>query len=215
MPYPPTKAKPFEINAATAAVLVVDMQNDFVREGAPLEVPSARDTIAAHQRLIGDARKRNIPTMFSRFLSGPEYTLIWEWSPTNGPETKCCWKGHLRYYPDIDREADGSEIIEELAPEPGDHIIEKFGYSAFFRTNTADLLRALGRDTLIVTGTVTQICVEDTVRGALHEGVRVVVASDAVSSFDDELQRVSLRGIEMKYGRVQTVDEILDEWSTE
>jgi nicotinamidase-related amidase len=58
---------------------------------------------------------------------------------------------------------------------------------------------------------VTQICVEDTVHGAFHEGYRTVVVSDAVSSFDDELRRAILRNVELKYSRVLTTDEVLEE----
>jgi nicotinamidase-related amidase len=61
---------------------------------------------------------------------------------------------------------------------------------------------------------VTQICVEDTARGAFHEGFRTVVVADAVSSFDPELHAATLRNIEMKFGRVLTTDDVLAELST-
>jgi len=211
MPYPVTKRTAFDLESGRTALLVVDMQNDFVRVGAPLEVPDARATIPATQRLIAFARDQGMPVIYTRFLAGPEYTLLWEWSPVVGPETKCCWKGHYRYYEDIGREVDGSDVIDELYPQPGDGIVEKYGYNAFFGTNMLDMLRAHHRDMIIVAGTVTQICVEDTVRGAFHYGIRAVVASDAVSSFDDELHRVALRGIDMKYGRVLDVQGIMEE----
>ena len=211
MPYPVTKRTAFDLESGRTALLVVDMQNDFVRVGAPLEVPDARATIPTTQRLIAFARDQGMPVIYTRFLAGPEYTLLWEWSPVVGPETKCCWKGHYRYYEDIGREVDGSDVIDELYPQPGDGIVEKYGYNAFFGTNMLDMLRAHHRDMIIVAGTVTQICVEDTVRGAFHYGIRAVVASDAVSSFDDELHRVALRGIDMKYGRVLDVAGIMEE----
>lgn len=211
MPYPVTKRTAFDLERDRTALLVVDMQNDFVRVGAPLEVPDARATIPATQRLIAFARDQGMPVIYTRFLAGPEYTLLWEWSPVVGPETKCCWKGHYRYYEDIGREVDGSDVIDELYPQPGDGVVEKYGYNSFFGTNMLDMLRAHHRDMIIVAGTVTQICVEDTVRGAFHHGIRAVVASDAVSSFDDELHRVALRGIDMKYGRVLDVQGIMDE----
>lgn len=211
MPYPPTKEKAFELEGERSALLVVDMQNDFVRVGAPLEVPDARVTIPTTQRLIRFAREQGIPVIFTKFLAGPKYTLLWEWSPVVGPEVKCCWKGHSRYYEDIGRWADGSDVIDELYPEPGDGIVEKYGYNAFFGTNLVDLLRAHRRDMIIVAGTVTQICVEDTVRGAFHHGIRAVVASDAVSSYDDELHASALRGIDLKYGRVLPTEQIIRE----
>ena len=201
------------LDPARTALLVVDMQNDFVRAGAPLEVPDARSTIAAHRELIDSARAAGMPVLFTKFLAGPTYTLVWEWSPVLGPETRCCWKGVRRSYDDVDGDRDCSDVIDEIYPEPGDPIIEKYGYSAFHDTNADAALRALGRDMLIVTGTVTQICVEDTVRGAFHDGYRTVVASEAVSSFDPELHRATLRSLDMKYGRVLRNAEILNEIS--
>lgn len=214
MPYPPDKEEPFRLLRDRTALLVVDMQNDFVRAGAPLEVPDARDTIAAHRELIGRSRHLGIPVLFTKFLAGPAYTLVWEWSPVLGPETKCCWKNHRRHYLDVEGARDGSEIIDEIAPHESDAIIEKFGYSAFHDASTASRLASLGRDMLIVTGTVTQICVEDSVRSAFHHGFRTVVARDAVSSFDRELHEASLRGLAAKYARVLTNGEIFKELSS-
>lgn len=212
MPYPTTKTQPFELEADRSVLLIVDMQNDFVRQGAPLATPDARATFDAHVALIEAARSQQIPVVFTRFLAGPEYTLVWEWSPVLGPETKCCWPGHMRYYSDIDADADAADIVDELPREPWDTIVDKYGYNAFFRTNLADRLASLNRDMPVVTGTVTQICVEDTVRGAFHHGFRTTVASDAVSSFDPELHAASLRSMEMKYGRVMTSDAIIEAW---
>jgi nicotinamidase-related amidase len=73
------------------------------------------------------------------------------------------------------------------------------------------VLTAHGVDTVLITGTVTQICVEDTARGAFHEGFKTVVVSDAVSSYAPELQRASLQTLSMKYGRVMTAREALRE----
>ena len=212
MPYPQSKEQPFEIDRQRSALIIVDMQNDFVRQGAPLEVPSARDTVDPQNRLLAAAHALDIPVVFTRFIAGPSYTLIWEWSPELGPETKCCWPGYVREYLDRDKGLDAAEIIDELELGAGDIVVDKYGYNAFFRTNLASHLESRGRDTVVVAGTVTQICVEDTVRGAFHHGYRTVVASDAVSSFDDELHDASLRSMEMKYARVMGAEEILVEW---
>src|SRR5205814_214287 len=85
---------------AHPALVVVDMQNDFVRIGAPLEVPEARPTIPVHQRLLAACRERSIPVIYTKFVAGPERTLVWEWSPVLAPPVCCCWKGFLRHYDD-------------------------------------------------------------------------------------------------------------------
>jgi nicotinamidase-related amidase len=185
------------------ALLIVDMQNDFVRVGAPLEVPEARATIPAHRRLIEGARRRGLPVIYTKFLSRSEYYLLWEWSPQCRPPTKCCWKGHRRFYEDADRELDCSDVVEEVYPEPGDPVVEKYGYGAFHETPLASLLRDLGVRSLLVTGTVTQICVEETAREAFHHGFRTTLVADAVSSYAPDLHAATLRNFAMKFGWVE------------
>lgn len=203
----------FKLDADSSALIVVDMQNDFVRAGAPLEVPDARETIEVHQQLIGWFRDRRRPVVFTRFVAGPRPTLIWNWSPVIAPPTCCCWPGFMRSYLDVEGERECVAVIDELAPLPGDHQVDKYGYSAFHRTRLSDLLHAGAVDTVVITGTVTQICVEDTARGAFHEGFKTAVVSDAVSSFAPDLHQATLRTLAMKYGRVLTAQETLVELS--
>jgi nicotinamidase-related amidase len=201
----------FELSPESTALVVVDMQNDFVRVGAPLEVPDARATIPAQRRLLEAFRAAGRPVVFTRFIAGPKPTLMWNWSPVIAPPTCACWPGFRRAYADVNGELDCTAVIDELAPLPEEPQIEKYGYSGFHRTNLTDVLRARGADTVVITGTVTQICVEDTARGAFHEGFRTVVVPDGVSSFDAELHRATLRNIDMKFGRVLTTDDVLAE----
>ena len=191
------------------ALLVVDMQNDFVRTGAPLEVPDARATIAVQKTLIDDFRSRELPIVFTRFLSHTYPNLLWNWSPECQPDTKCCWKGHLRTYEDAADPLDCSDIIQEIYPESGDVIIEKFGYGAFHGTPLNDILRSLGVNSLVITGTVTQICVEETAREAFHFGFMTTVVEDAVSSFDADLHAATLKNFAMKFGWLATGDEVV------
>jgi len=190
------------------ALVVVDMQNDFVRVGAPLEVPEARKTIAAHQVLLAAFRRRGLPVVYTKFIAWPARTLLWEWSPQCAPPTCCCWKGHRRFYPDIGRELECTEVVDELAPAAGDLVVEKHGYGAFHGTSLSDLLRQRGVQSLVVTGTVTQICVEETARQAFHHGFRTTLASDAVSSYAPDLHAAALKNFAMKFGWVDTSDAI-------
>lgn len=196
---------------ARPALVVVDMQNDFVRVGAPLEVPAARDTIAAHQDLIGLCRRLRVPVVYTRFVAGPEPTLIWNWSPMLAPPTCCCWPGHRRYYPDVKRELDCAEVIEELTPEPGEPVVDKYGYGAFHNTNLDDILKARRVESLVVTGTVTHVCVEETAREAFHRGYKTTMVSDAVSSWTADLHEATLRNFALKFGWVSTAKEVAEE----
>src|SRR4051812_50046085 len=67
------------------ALVVVDMQNDFVRVGAPPEVPDARGTIAAHENLLAAFRARGLPVLYTRFLSRQEGNLLWRGAPPGPP----------------------------------------------------------------------------------------------------------------------------------
>jgi nicotinamidase-related amidase len=201
----------FPILPNSTALIVVDMQNDFVRVGAPLEVPDARETIDVHLELLGWFRAHSRPVVFTRFIAGPSPTLVWNWSPVIAPPTCCCWPGFMRSYGDVEGERDCVAVIDELAPLPGETQVDKYGYNAFHRTRLTDVLTAHGVDTVLITGTVTQICVEDTARGAFHEGFKTAVVSDAVSSYAPDLQRASLQTLSMKYGRVMTAREALGE----
>ena len=191
------------------ALIIVDMQNDFVREGAPMEVPDARQTITQHQHLIAFCRKAGIPILYTRFLAGPTRTLMWEWSPQLEAPTLACRRGHYRYYADVDRTLDCVDIIDEIYPKPGDYVIDKYGYGAFHSTNLDATLRSLGVESLILTGTVTQICVEETGRQAFHHGYKTTMVSDAVSSYLPDLHAAVLRNFALKFGWVMTTDEVL------
>ena len=190
------------------ALIIVDMQNDFVRLDGPLRVPDALGTVPEHLDLISAFRAAGRPVIYTKFLSHQVANLGWTWSPECEPATKCCWKGYSRYYPDVGQSLECTDIIEELYPDTDDLIIEKYGYGAFHDTELNDDLARMGVGSLVITGTVTQICVEETGREAFHRGYPTTLVSDAVSSFDTELHRATLRNFAMKFGWVQTVAEV-------
>jgi len=195
---------------ASPALLIVDMQNDFVRVGAPLEVPQARDTIPVHRRLIQFCRERGVPVVYTKFVAGPLRTLMWEWSAALAPPVCCCWKGHRRYYADVSQALDCSDIIDEIYPAPDDPVIEKFGYGAFHNTNLDDVLKARHVESVLVTGTVTQICVEETGREAFKYGYRTTIVADAVSSYVPDLHEATLKNFRLKFGWVSTTQELIN-----
>jgi nicotinamidase-related amidase len=198
-----------DLDFAATALVVVDMQNDFVRQGAPLEVPDARSTIASHRRLLKYFRDLKGVIVFTRFIAGPRQTLIWNWSSVLAPPTCCCWPGFMRTYGDVEGPRDAAAVIDELEPLPTELQIDKYNYGAFHRTSLLDSLAAQGVDTVVVTGTVTQICVDETARGAFREGLKTIMVSDAVSSFDPALHQATLANFAMKFGWVMTTDNIL------
>jgi nicotinamidase-related amidase len=193
------------------AVLVVDMQNDFVRVGGSMSLQSCRDAIPYATKILDACRQVKMPVIYLKFITGPEETLVWTWSPQEYPPEKCCWKHHKRYYADIGKEAEVSDIIEELYPESGDYIIEKYGYNGFYNTNLEAILQANHIEYLVVFGALTPVCVDDTIAGAFERQFKVLAVSDAMGTFDPEFHKTSLRRINMKYGRVLNTEEFLKE----
>lgn len=194
---------------ANPALLIVDMQNDFVRKDAPMEVPDARVTIPQHQELLAFCREIGIPIIYTKFVAGPKRTLMWEWSPQLAPPIWACQRAYRRLYHDIGKELDCADIIDEIYPAPNDHLVEKYGYGAFSNTNLEDILRSLHVESLVVTGTVTQICVEETAREAFHHGYRTTIVSDAVSSYVPDLHASTLKNFALKFGWVSPTAEVL------
>jgi nicotinamidase-related amidase len=195
------------------ALVVVDLQNDFVRPGAPLEVPEARETITVNRMLIDYFRANQWPVVFTRFVSRPSDAHFWRWSPECDPREKCCWAGHHRAYLDSPHMKECIAVIDELAPEAADIVIDKNFYGAFHGTDLAAIFEKLGVKSVVVTGTVTQICVDQTAREAFQHGFNTVVVSDAVSSSSPDLASYALENIRRKFGWVASSDEVLSWFS--
>ena len=202
---------PFQLRLSSSAFLIVDMQNDFVRVGAPLEVPDTRRTIAPILEVARRFRRAGRPVVYTRFVAGPEETLLWKWSPQIYPPVNCCRIGFRRSYQDIAAERECIAVVDELEPQPGDAVVDKYGYGAFFRTNLVDILGSHKTDTVVIAGTVTQICVEETGRESFHHGYKTVLLADGVSSFDPELQAATLKNFAMKFGMVMDSGRFLRE----
>jgi nicotinamidase-related amidase len=193
---------PFELRLSSAAFVIIDMQNDFVRVGAPLEVPDTRATIGPIKEMTRLFRAASRPVIYTRFVTGEEETLLWTWSPQIRAPICCCRRGFRRRYEDIQAERECTAVIDELVVEPGDYVVDKYWYGAFYRTNLLDILAAEGVDTVVLAGTVTQICVEETARGSFQNGFKTVLLSDCVSSFAPDLQAATLKNHAMKFGMV-------------
>lgn len=199
---------PFPVSIASAAFIIVDMQNDFVREGAGMEVPDARATIRPIQEVTRLFRTAKRPVVYTRFVAGPQPTLLWTWSPQIREPVNSCRIGLRRHYKDIGAEREAIAVIDELEVLPGDYVVDKYWYGAFFRTRLHDILQGEGVDTVAVAGTVTQLCVEDTTRGAFHHGYRTILLSDCVSSFVPDLHAATLKNHAMKFGMVMDSREL-------
>jgi len=170
--------------------------------GAPLEVPDARATVAPIRAAIELFRCVGRPIVFTRFVAGPKETLLWKWSPQLRAPVNCCKPGFRRRYEDAKGELDCVAVLDELPVQSGDYVVDKYWYGAFFRTNLYDILLSEHVDTVVVCGTVTQICVEETAREAFHLSLKTVLLSDGVSSYAPDLHAATLKNFALKFGRV-------------
>jgi len=198
------RKKPWTIDREKTALLVIDMQNDFVKKGAILEVPKIRSQIPKIKRLIETCRKLGVPVIYTKQVyrvDSKVKPLILEMLPLL--EKKGLRDG-----------TEGAEIYSELEPKPEDIIVRKMGFNAFYNTDLESILRNIkGRrnvDTLIICGTVTNICCESTARDAFERDYKVVFGSDITSAWTDEFQTLTLKNIEYAFGRVMTCDEIIN-----
>ncbi len=175
------------VDPAATALVVVDMQNDFVREGGGLLVPDAAATIPAISALLELARAHGMHVVYSQ-----------DTHREGDPE----W----RIWPEHAREGSwGWEIVDELAPARDDVVLRKLRYDAFYGTPLDHLLRLWGIDTLVICGTVANICVHYTAASAALRWYEVVIPRDAISSLDPFDLESSLRQTAFLFaGRITT-----------
>lgn len=159
------------------ALLVIDMLNDFVLPGAPLEVPNTRKVIQNIKREIERARAEGRPVVYCCDTHAPEDKEF----------SKFGWPPHAV------RGTKGSEVVEELKPAPGDTRVDKDTYSSFYNSKLDETLRGLGVDSLRLTGCVTHICVMFTAADAVLRDYAVTVVEDGVAGLADEDHEAALR----------------------
>ena len=191
--------------AKRPALVVVDMQNDFVRKGAPMEVPSSRLILPTLAGIVAAFRAAGLPVIYTRYVAAPNYRLLQgrlPWLKLLESPVHSCVPGHLRQFEDRDMPLDAAEVVDELAPQPGEMVIDKIFFSAFHQTDLDARLRGAGIDGLAITGTLTEMCVEDTARHAVHCGYPTALISDAVASNVAEDQTATLRTFAKNYGWV-------------
>jgi len=173
------------------AVVVIDMINDFVmgvfkNERAAKIIPNVK-------RLLKFARKQGVPIVYATDAHLPNLDPEFEvWGPH---ATKGSW---------------GAEIIDELKPEKGDYRVLKRKYSAFQGTDLDMLLRELKIDTLILTGVITDICIQHTAADAFFRGYKVIVPQDCVEAADAPTQNAAIKFLRKAYGaEITTVNELM------
>lgn len=179
-------------DAARSAMLVIDMQNDFAAKGgmferAGIDVSGIQAVVPAVKSAIASARALGIPVLYLKMAFKPDLS---DAGPATGPNLikhAPLKVGSAVTAPDgrpsriLVRDTWNTDIVAELAPEPGDTVLYKTRFSGFYRTRLNEMLLRRGVETLLVTGCTTSICVESTVRDAMFRDYRCVVLEDCAA----------------------------------
>lgn len=214
-----------QIDISACAVLVIDMQNEFGSKGgmfdrAGIDLAPIIATIEPTAALLSAARARHIPVIYLKMQHRPDMA---DMGPADSPhrmkhgffnvgeanvapsgiENRVLIEGYW-----------GTEIIDALAPEPGDVIIAKHRYSGFYETALDGILRGLGIRQLIITGCTTSVCVESTVRDAMFRDYQCCVLSDCTgepigSNNSRGNHEASLLTIELLFGWVSESAQVI------
>ena len=190
-------------------LLVVDMQNGFCHDDGAINrmgLPAARlrGAVEPCARLVAAARAARVPVLFTRYVYRPDYAdgglLVDELMPG------------LKTHEALRAGSWDAEVIDALAPEAGERVIDKNRPSAFFGTDLEATLKTLGTRNLVVCGVTTNCCVETTVRDASQRDIRTFVVRDAVAEYDDERHAVALKSMALLFAYVVGLDDVLTGW---
>lgn len=202
----------FDIKPAQTALLVIDMQNAWLRAGSAMETPGSRALVPKLNKLIQACREKSICPIFTRHAhrsDGSDMGLFAEFIPALAAKAAL-----IEGTPDV-------EIYPEMDCRRSDIVVTKQAYSAFYGTNLDLILRAKGIDTVIISGIVTWGCCESTARDARHRNYKVIFLSDGTATYDrlpdmgwgiitaEETMRHVLTVMAFRYAEVLSVEQLL------
>lgn len=196
-----------KLDPSDTALLIVDMQNYYMKEGANSYCPNAQAIVPNVNRLADATRRFGCP-------------VVWLRNVTNSAAFKS-WTRHYdrmtSSYIDMRRrelakDGDGFKFWHEMDVRNRDRNVEKTRYSAFIpgASNLANILGEYSADTLIICGVATNVCVESTARDAMMMNYRTIIIEDACAANTMEAHAASLNTLYLNFGDVQTTDQIIN-----
>lgn len=197
------------LDPSTTALLLIDLQNDFVEPGAPLETAMAYKSLPKLKELMAFCRDKGITLIYTRHAhddDGSDMGLFKDIYPGLG-QRQALIEGQR-----------GAEIYEEIAPRKGDIVVRKQRYSGFFETNLDLILRSKGIKDVAIAGATSEDCCLATARDAMYRGYRVAFLADVVGTYDypdigygaipaEDLHRMILTVVGVTTGHVMDVAE--------
>jgi nicotinamidase-related amidase len=212
----PATPYPFELDPATTALVIIDMQRDFLLPGGFGEslgndVGMLAKVVEPLANVLAAARALGMTVIHTREGHRPDLSdcppakLARGRSATpigsEGPNGRILIRGEA-----------GHDIVDELAPADGEAVVDKPGKGAFYATDLELMLRNARISSLVVTGVTTEVCVHTTVREANDRGFECLVPSDCVGSYFQEFHDVGLKMIAAQggiFGWVTSSEELL------
>lgn len=192
-----------ELVGPRTALVVIDMQNVFMLPGMPIEVPTAREIVPQVNRLAGAVRQAGGQVVWVKMtLDGQQDS----WSVFFEGDRRGDVMEHLT------EGAHGHELHADLDVAPTDTVVQKGRYSAFIQGASPldEILRAAGVDTVIIVGTLTNVCCESSARDAMMLNYRVVFVSDANAALSDDQHNATLASIFQVFGDVRSTDDVIE-----
>ena len=206
---------PFRFDPATTALIVIDMQRDFIEEGgfgAALgnDVRPLRAIVPTVARLLSVARGAGLPVIHTRECHRPDLSDCPPAKRERGaPALRIGDPGPMGRV--LIAGEPGAEIVPQLAPAPGEIVLDKPGKGAFHATDLSGHLARLGTRSLILAGVTTEVCVQTTMREANDRGFACLLAEDATESYFPAFKAATLEMIRAQgaiVGWTATVDRI-------
>ncbi len=190
-----------------SALLVVDVQNDFVSPSGSAaqrgdDVSAAQASVPTLIRLIDQARRVGLTVVYIK-TTHSEWTDTpsWIYRKSQQSALNTCREGTW-----------GAEFYDGISPLPGERVVIKHRYSAFINTDLNTVLKAKGVESVLVTGIATNVCVETTARDAYMFDYYVTMVEDCSASYDARLHENTLENIRRHFGMVASSEEIMETW---
>ena len=195
----------FTINSSDCALLVIDLQDEFIKpEWTPYWVPEATRIIPKINQLIDFSHENQIPVIFTLFSDTHHYYD----RPSSG-------KFMPNRFNDLNIDQSSyfknSQLFKDVHFREGDILIKKPSYGAFYDTSLETILKNYKRNTVIITGTLTNFCCGTTARQAYERGFNVVFGSDVTATDDPAMQEPELKVLRKGFAKVLSLSEIMIE----
>ena len=175
------RAVKVSVDPRKTAVMIIDMQNDFIEEKGKLYVPRSEKLIKPIKSILDKAREAGATIIYTQ-----------DWHHDDDPEFEV-WGEHAL------ADSWGAEIVEELKPKEGEFVVKKPSYDAFYGTPLEHILRYRGLENLILTGVLANICVLHTAGSAAMRGYRLIIPVDCILALNEFDYALSLRQMSFIY----------------